>query len=140
MRSIRRLGITAAAVVALMGTVGVGVASAKSNGSAELANGTELAFHASGTPVKNSGGFESYGSSLGYISGKVSCYTESGNTAAFTATITKATDKSLIGDPITFWLVDGATDQFGYLLGATTCTAPARNLQNVTEGYIQIRP
>lgn len=123
----------------LMGAGG-GVASAKANGSAELANGTELAFHASGTPSKNSGGFESYGSSLGYISGKVSCYTQSGNTGAFTATITKATDKSLIGDPITFWLVDGTTDQFGYLLGATTCTGPAQNLQNVTDGYIQIKP
>ena len=140
MRSVRYLAITAAAVVALMGTAGIGVASAKANGSAELANGTELAFHASGTPRKNSGGFESYGSSLGYISGKVSCYTEDGTTAAFTATITKATDTSLIGHPITFWLVDGPTDQFGYLLDTKTCTGLAQNLQNVTEGDIQIRP
>jgi hypothetical protein len=138
MRRVRRIAVIGAAMAMMMGA-GVGVASAKANGSAELANGTELAFHASGTPSKNSGGFESYGSPLGYFSGNVSCYTQSGNTAAFTSTIRKATDKSLIGQPITFWVVDGTTDQFGYQLGATTCTGPARNLQNVTEGYITIK-
>ena len=66
-------------------------------------------------------------------------YTESGNAASFTATITKATNKSLIGDPITFWLRDGSTDQFGYLLNATTRT-PAYSLQDVADVYIDIKP
>ena len=99
MRSVRRLAVTGAVVATLMGTVGVGVASAQVKASAEQVGGIYFAGHASGATSKASGGFEArdYEGTTGreygfyYISGKVDCYSENlgAGTAVFSATITK---------------------------------------------------
>ncbi len=148
MKPLRRLAVMASAVAVLMGTVGVGVASAKASGSAEQVGGIYFAGHASGTLTKASGGFEAWDYDntevlFDYISGKVLCYSEDtvAGTAVFTADITKG---DLKGQTITFWLYDSRTtapDSFGYAVDAgAPCTGTPQNVKPIeADGYITIK-
>ena len=151
MRSVRRLAVTGAVVATLMGTVGVGVASAQVKASAEQVGGIYFAGHASGATSKASGGFEARdyeGTTTGreygfyYISGKVDCYSENlgAGTAVFSATITKG---DLKGESITFWLSDprtGKPDSFGYAVDVSGCPLTPQNVKLIEpDGYITIK-
>lgn len=146
MRSIRRVALTGAAIMALLG-MGSGVASAQAKASAEQVDGIYFAGHGSGTLSKASGGFEAWDydgtdPQFYYISGKVDCYTEdvAAGTAVFSATITKG---DLKNRTITFWLYDSQTnapDRFGYQIDGRNCTGTPTNVRNIEPGgYITIK-
>jgi len=129
--------VTAAVVAAMMGSVGVGAASANASGSAEQVGGIYFAGHASGSLTRASGGFEAWDYDgneplFDYISGKVDCYAEpSAGKAVFSATITKGD----LRGPITFWL-DTTTnpDRLGYTVGRSGCPVNQENMKNIESG------
>ncbi|ACV76900.1 hypothetical protein Namu_0481 [Nakamurella multipartita DSM 44233] len=153
MRSIRRIGVTGATVVALMG-MGMGVASAQSKASAEQDGGIYFAGHASGSLTKASGGFEVYDTGptdyepWEYLSGKVICYSQNAaaTKAVFTARVTKGDlDKA---KTITFWFNDSDApvmpNSFGYAVDVpgAPCTGTPQNVKSIEDGegyYIDIR-
>ena len=125
MRSIRAVGVTTTLVVAMLGTLFTGVASATVKGDVANSSGN-LVFHASGGTKKASGGFAVFNAPPGnyYFSGKVACYWQSADltSATFVATITKPQDET--GELYTFWLVDGKAnnpDAYSYDEGGV-CT------------------
>ena len=93
MRAVRAVSLTAALVLALMGSSAAGAMAAgqKAKGSITVQNQGTLSFHAS---QPSGGGFEITNSPYGTLVGNVTCYvpgTSSGGTktAAFTGVITK---------------------------------------------------
>ena len=141
MRAIRAIAGTAALVMALMGTSATGAMAAggKAKGEITVQGQGTLSFHAS---EPDGGGFIYTPVTGPSITGKVTCYVQSGTTAGtFTGQITKTNQF------VVFYLYNGATNtDDGFLYQGTRTNSQCAPLvvqdlsnQNVISGYIDLR-